>query len=71
MPTSPAGLIGRSSFSLEGEPTLTTVRQPIEAIGRVAVTVLVNQIDGVPVQLDDPSVRAGGGSTAPARIRAA
>jgi DNA-binding LacI/PurR family transcriptional regulator len=30
-------------------PPLTTVRQPIEAMGRAVVTMLVNQIEGVPV----------------------
>ena len=30
-------------------PPLTTVRQPIEAMGRTVVAMLVNQIEGVPV----------------------
>ena len=30
-------------------PPLTTVRQPIEAMGRAVVAMLVNQIEGVPV----------------------
>ncbi len=63
-----------SAFMNSTNPPLTTVRQPIEAIGRAAVTVLVNQIDGVPVQLDEllfePELVVRG-STAPARVRAA
>ena len=31
------------------EPPLTTVRQPIEAMGRAAVELLANQISGTPV----------------------
>ena len=31
------------------DPPLTTVRQPIEAMGRAVVAMLVNQIEGVPV----------------------
>lgn len=34
-------------------PPLTTVRQPIEAMGRAVVAMLVNQIDGVPVSPDE------------------
>lgn len=62
-----------SAFMNSTNPPLTTVRQPIEAIGRAAVTVLVNQIDGVPVQMDEllfePELVVRG-STAPARVRA-
>ena len=35
-----------SAFMNCTEPPLTTVRQPIEALGRAAVTLLVNQIEG-------------------------
>jgi DNA-binding LacI/PurR family transcriptional regulator len=35
------------------EPPLTTVRQPIEAMGRAVVTILVSQIEGVPVAADE------------------
>jgi DNA-binding LacI/PurR family transcriptional regulator len=35
------------------EPPLTTVRQPIEALGRAAVTLLVNQIEGAAVATDE------------------
>lgn len=38
-----------SAFMNCTHPPLTTVRQPLEAIGRTAVTLLVNQIDGVTV----------------------
>ena len=34
-------------------PPLTTVRQPIEAMGRTVVAMLVNQIEGVPVAPDE------------------
>jgi DNA-binding LacI/PurR family transcriptional regulator len=34
-------------------PPLTTVRQPIEAMGRAVVAMLVNQIDGVPVPSEE------------------
>jgi len=35
------------------DPPLTTVRQPIEALGRAAVTLLVNQIEGAIVTTDE------------------
>lgn len=35
------------------DPPLTTVRQPIEAMGRAAVELLVNQIDGARVATDE------------------
>ena len=35
------------------EPPLSTVRQPIEAMGRAAVAVLINQIDGAAVAHDE------------------
>jgi DNA-binding LacI/PurR family transcriptional regulator len=54
-------------------PPLTTVRQPIEAIGRSAVTLLVNQIEGAVVTAEEllfePELVVRG-STGPARIRA-
>lgn len=62
-----------SAFMNCTNPPLTTVRQPIEAIGRAAVTVLVNQIEGVAVQTEEllfePELVVRG-STAPARVRA-
>jgi DNA-binding LacI/PurR family transcriptional regulator len=35
------------------EPPLTTVRQPIEALGRAAVTLLMNQMEGASVATDE------------------
>ena len=35
------------------DPPLTTVRQPIEALGRAAVSLLMNQIDGARVTADE------------------
>ena len=35
------------------DPPLTTVRQPIEAMGQAAVDLLVSQIDGPPVPADE------------------
>ena len=35
------------------DPPLTTVRQPIEAIGRAAVTLLVNQVEGGSVTAEE------------------
>jgi len=59
-----------SAFMNCTEPPLTTVRQPIEALGRAAVTLLVNQIDGSAVGSDEllfePELVVRG-STAPAR----
>ena len=52
------------------DPPLTTVRQPIEAIGRAAVEMLAGQIEGSPVSTDElffePELVARG-STASAR----
>jgi LacI family transcriptional regulator, repressor for deo operon, udp, cdd, tsx, nupC, and nupG len=52
------------------DPPLTTVRQPIEAMGQAAVDLLVNQIEGTDVQPDEllfePELVVRG-STAPAR----
>jgi DNA-binding LacI/PurR family transcriptional regulator len=42
-----------SAFMTCTEPPLTTVRQPIEALGRAAVTLLVNQIEGATVTADE------------------
>jgi DNA-binding LacI/PurR family transcriptional regulator len=55
------------------DPPLTTVRQPIEAIGRAAVEMLAGQIEGAAVSADElffePEIVARG-STAAARSRA-
>ena len=52
------------------DPPLTTVRQPIEAMGRAAVELLVNQIEGGAVSTEEllfePELVVRG-STAPAR----
>ncbi|NAS24856.1 substrate-binding domain-containing protein [Herbidospora sp. NEAU-GS84] len=60
-----------SNFMNCTNPPLTTVRQPIEAIGRAAVTLLVNQIDGTPVTAEEllyePELVVRG-STGPAKI---
>lgn len=54
------------------EPPLTTVRQPIEALGRAAVTLLVNQIEGATVTADEllfePELVVRG-STGPVAVR--
>ncbi len=42
-----------SAFMNCTEPPLTTVRQPIEALGRAAVTLLMNQIDGATVTTEE------------------
>jgi DNA-binding LacI/PurR family transcriptional regulator len=61
-----------SAFMSCTDPPLTTVRQPIEAIGRAAVEMLVGQIEGSPVSADElffePEIVARG-STAAARNR--
>ena len=53
------------------DPPLTTVRQPIEAIGRAAVEMLAGQIEGAAVSADElffePEIVARG-STAAARV---
>ena len=53
------------------DPPLTTVRQPVEAIGRAAVEMLVGQIEGAAVSTDElffePEIVARG-STAAARV---
>jgi DNA-binding LacI/PurR family transcriptional regulator len=62
-----------SAFMNCTEPPLTTVRQPIEAMGRAAVTLLVNQMEGVSVAADEllfePELVVRG-STGPAAHRA-
>ena len=59
------------------DPPLTTVRQPIEAIGRAAVEILTGQIEGSPVSADElffePEIVARGSTAAvraPAGARA-
>jgi DNA-binding LacI/PurR family transcriptional regulator len=42
-----------SAFMTCTDPPLTTVRQPIEAMGQAAVELLVNQIGGVGVAVDE------------------
>lgn len=42
-----------SAFMNCTDPPLTTVRQPIEALGRAAVTLLVNQIEGARVSAEE------------------
>ncbi|MFD0530893.1 LacI family DNA-binding transcriptional regulator [Kitasatospora arboriphila] len=61
-----------SSFMMCTDPPLTTVRQPIEAMGRAAVELLVGEIAGVKVTHDEllfePELVVRG-STAPMRDR--
>jgi LacI family transcriptional regulator, repressor for deo operon, udp, cdd, tsx, nupC, and nupG len=61
-----------SAFMNCTDPPLTTVRQPIEAMGQAAVDLLVSQIDGVGVTPDEllfePELVVRG-STAPAPTR--
>jgi DNA-binding LacI/PurR family transcriptional regulator len=42
-----------STFMSCTDPPLTTVRQPIEAIGRAAVEMLAGQIEGSPVSAEE------------------
>jgi DNA-binding LacI/PurR family transcriptional regulator len=62
-----------SAFMSCTDPPLTTVRQPIEAIGRAAVEMLAGQIEGAAVAADElffePEIVARG-STAAAPVRA-
>jgi LacI family transcriptional regulator, repressor for deo operon, udp, cdd, tsx, nupC, and nupG len=62
-----------SAFMSCTDPPLTTVRQPIDAIGRAAVELLTGQIEGSPVSAEElffePEIVARG-STAAARSRA-
>ena len=57
-----------SAFMSCTDPPLTTVRQPIEAIGRAAVEMLADQIDGSPVPTDElffePEIVARGSTAA-------
>jgi DNA-binding LacI/PurR family transcriptional regulator len=61
-----------SEFMNCTEPPLTTVRQPIEALGRAAVTQLTNQLEGASVTVDEllfePELVVRG-STGPAPAR--
>ncbi len=61
-----------SAFMNCTNPPLTTVRQPIEAMGRTAVTLLVSQIEGASVTAEEllfePELVVRG-STAPVRVR--
>ena len=54
------------------DPPLTTVRQPIEAIGRAAVAMLTSQIEGADISAEElffePEIVARG-STAAAPVR--
>jgi len=63
-----------STFMSCTDPPLTTVRQPIEAIGRAAVEILVGQIEGARPSADElffePEIVARG-STATAPVAAA
>jgi DNA-binding LacI/PurR family transcriptional regulator len=56
------------------DPPLTTIRQPIESMGKAAVALLVNQMETLTVQpeelLFEPELVVRG-STGPARVRAA
>jgi DNA-binding LacI/PurR family transcriptional regulator len=62
-----------STFMNCTDPPLTTVRQPIEAIGRAAVAILTSQMEGARVPSDElffePELVVRG-STAPAAVRA-
>jgi DNA-binding LacI/PurR family transcriptional regulator len=62
-----------SAFMSCTDPPLTTVRQPIEAIGRAAVEMLTGQIEGSQVSADElffePEIVARGSTgAAPARV---
>jgi DNA-binding LacI/PurR family transcriptional regulator len=63
-----------STFMSCTDPPLTTVRQPIEAIGRAAVEMLVGQIEGAPVSAEElffePEIVARGSTAnAPLAVR--
>jgi DNA-binding LacI/PurR family transcriptional regulator len=62
-----------SAFMTCTDPPLTTVRQPIEAIGRAAVALLTGQIEGAAVSAEElffePEIVARGSTAAP-RVRA-
>jgi DNA-binding LacI/PurR family transcriptional regulator len=57
-----------SAFMSSTDPPLTTVRQPIEAIGRAAVELLAGQIEGAAVSADElffePEIVARGSTAA-------
>jgi DNA-binding LacI/PurR family transcriptional regulator len=62
-----------SAFMNCTDPPLTTVRQPIEAIGRAAVAMLTAQIEGAPVAAEElffepELVARGSTAAAPARL---
>ncbi len=61
-----------SAFMSCTDPPLTTVRQPIEAIGRAAVAMLTGQIEGAAVSAEElffePEIVARG-STAAAPVK--
>jgi DNA-binding LacI/PurR family transcriptional regulator len=62
-----------SAFMSCTDPPLTTVRQPIDAIGRAAVEMLAGQIEGSPVSADElffePEIVARGSTAAaPSRM---
>ena len=52
------------------DPPLTTVRQPIEPMGRMVIELLVGQIAGTPVPHDELLLRAGAGRPRLDRTRA-
>jgi DNA-binding LacI/PurR family transcriptional regulator len=62
-----------SAFMTCTDPPLTTVRQPIESMGRAVVTLLAQQIEGAPPGSDEllfePELVVRG-STGPVRVRA-
>jgi DNA-binding LacI/PurR family transcriptional regulator len=65
-----------SAFMSCTDPPLTTVRQPIEAIGKAAVEILVGQIEGASVAAEElffePEIVARGSTAnAPSRVPAA
>ena len=64
-----------SAFMSCTDPPLTTVRQPIEAIGRAAVEMLAGQIEGAAVSTDElffepEMVARGSTAAAPAALAA-
>jgi DNA-binding LacI/PurR family transcriptional regulator len=65
-----------SAFMSCTDPPLTTVRQPIEAVGRAAVELLAGQIEGAAISSDElffePEIVARGSTAAaPARVQGA
>lgn len=62
-----------SAFMNYTDPPLTTLRQPIDAMAKAAVALLVNQVQGgppTPKELLHAPELVVRGSTAPARVRA-